>query len=69
MHANSGTKRIEVSVPNLKWHWVAWFIVVLHQLSNEPSMLSCSVPSPDSLLGIEVWIFHRHTGQKNGHVL
>ena len=50
MRTNSGTTRIEVIVPNLKWHWVAWFTVILHQLSSEPSMLSCSVPSPVRLL-------------------
>lgn len=50
MRTNSGTTRIEVIVPNLKWHWVAWFTVIVHQLSSEPSMLSCSVPSPVRLL-------------------
>ena len=50
MRTNSGTTRIEVIVPNLKWHWVAWFTVIVHQLSSEPSMLSCSVPSPIRLL-------------------
>ena len=61
MHANSETKRIEVIVPNLKWHLVAWFTVILNQLSSEQSVLSCSAPKRGRI-GIE--IFHRHAGQK-----